>query len=801
MKFRIFFALFLAATSSAFCQSKTYFTGYKNFSFDGQDLKVNTETGQIRISAYDQNVLRVTYLDALNEFSDSSYVLVSKPQSGIAKVSETPESIILKTDSLELTLSKNNLQLLFNQAGKTLTRNLNYYCNSENIHGLAFQLDDKESLSGTGSRAIPVNRRGYLLENYHQPHYGYSYGEQNLNVSVPLIISSKGYAIYFENQGAGLFDLGKSKSDELSYSTQSGNVSYFVIAGNNDQILNSYTSLSGKQPLPPRWALGFIQSRFGYKSAAETIETARKTIAAGYPLDAVVLDLFWYGDVKTMGNHDWRRDSFPQPEKMLAELNSMGLKTIPITQTYVTKLSDNFNEVSSKSLLAKDADGKDYIIGNFWAGASGLIDIFKPKSQQYLWNFYRQRINEGVAGWWCDLGEPEKHPDSIRHINGTARSVHSVYPLIWSKTIFDGYKKDFPQQRVFNLARSGGAGMQRYSTFPWSGDVSRSWGGYKAQIPIMLGMSMSGIAYMHSDAGGFALGEKDAELYIRWMQFAAFTPIFRAHADPAVAAPEPVFWDAETQKVIKSYVKLRYRYLPYNYSLSYKNTVSGRPMAMPVNYFDTSNSDLASVNDAYLWGEDLLITPIIEKGKTERKVIFPSGDWVHMTSNQIYKDSAIIKADLEDIPVFAKSGSFIPMGTDIKNTEKYAGDTLMVKYFLNREKSARFVLYDDNGKDPKAIEKAEYELLSFTGNSQNKAQHTLVIASSKPGKLRNIYIEIPNFTKPERLSSNGSRIKYKKPGKMYRTGNTAWFNSATSTLTIHIQNRGIKQEIVLKENN
>ena len=797
MKFRSFFAFFLLSVSIVFAQTNTYFKGYKNFSFDGQNLKVNTETGQIRMTAYDQNVIRVTFLDAANEFSDSSYVLVSKPGAGLAKVTETSQSVILKTDSLELTLSKSNLELTFTKSGKPLTKNLNYYCNPKNIHGLAFQLDEHEALSGTGSRAIPINRRGFLLENYHQPHYGYGYGEQNLNVSVPLIVSSKGYAIYFENAGAGLFDLGKSKKDELGYSTQSGNVSYFVIAGNNDQILNSYTALSGKQPLPPRWALGFIQSRFGYKSAAETIETARKTIAAGYPLDAVVLDLFWYGDVKTMGNHDWRRDSFPQPEKMLAELKSMGVKTIPITQTYVTKLSNNFEEATRKGLFAKDATGKDYIIGDFWAGATGLIDIFKPESQQYLWNFYRQRINEGVAGWWCDLGEPEKHPDSIRHVNGIARSVHSVYPLTWAKTIFEGYRKDFPEQRVFNLARSGGAGMQRYATFPWSGDVSRSWNGLKAQIPIMLGMSISGIGYMHSDAGGFAQGVKDPELYTRWMQFAAFTPIFRAHADPGPAAPEPVFWDAETQKIVKEYVKLRYRFLPYNYSLSYKNTNTGRPLALPVNYFEPSNSRLGTVNDQYLWGEDLLIAPVIEQGKTERKVIFPSGDWVNIKTNEVYKDSANVKAALSDVPVFAKSGSFIPMGTDIQNTEKYRGDTLMVKYFLNRDKSARFVLYDDNGQDPKAIEKAEFELLTFTGNSQ-KDQHILSVASSKPGKLRNIYFEIPNLKKPERLSFDGSKIKMKSRKKMLRKANLAWFDERSGTLNIHVQNAGNGQEIIIE---
>ncbi len=798
MKFRIFFALLILSASSLSAQTKTYFKGYKSFSRDNKSIKVITETGQILISAYEPSVLRITYLDAANEFSDSSAVLVSHPQFTEFKISETPQFISLKTDSLELVISKADLEITFNKKGKELSKNLNYYCNSENIHGLSFQLDKSEALSGTGSRAIPVNRRGYLLENYHQPHYGYSYGEQNLNVSVPLIVSSKGYAIYFENAGAGFFDLGKSNPNQLDYSTQSGNVSYFIIAGNNDQILNLYTKLTGKQPLPPRWALGFIQSRFGYKSSEETIETAKKTIAAGYPLDAVVLDLFWYGNVKTMGNHDWQRDSFPQPEKMLAELKGMGVKTIPITQTYVTKLSDNFKIATENGLFAKDAWGKDYIIGDFWAGASGLIDIFKPESQQYLWNFYQKRINEGVAGWWCDLGEPEKHPDSIRHVNGIARSVHSVYPLIWAKTIFDGYQKDFPEQRVFNLARSGGAGMQRYSTFPWSGDVSRSWNGFKAQVPIMLGMSMSGIGYMHSDAGGFAQGEKDAELYIRWMQFASFTPIYRAHADPAVAAPEPIYWDAETQKIVKEFVKLRYRFLPYNYSLSYLNTTTGRPLAMPVNYFEPENSRLENINDEYLWGQNLLVAPVIQKGISERKVVFPSGDWVDLSNNLIYKDSATVKLSLSVLPVFAKSGSFIPQGKNIQNTEKYNSDTLTVKYFLSESRNAEFDLYEDDGKDPKALENGNYELLSFKGSFDQNV-YTISVSSSKPGKVRDIYFEIPNIQKPERIKLGNKKVKLKSQERMSANVNLASYNKTNNTLKIHIRNSGENQVIRIEK--
>lgn len=726
----------LVGLSSAFAQSKG-----DSYSFKNQCLTLHATQGNVQVQAYTPTVLRVCY--APLSTVDSSVVVVARPVQTRVKLKDLGAYLRFSTDSLTLLIDKQSLKIQYFLRKDTQA----LVQSNAQKNTLQFSLDPQEALYGTGSRAINLNRRGYQLENFHQPHYGYSWGEQNLNVSIPVVISSKGYGIYFDAPAAGNFDLGKSKADVWSYTSEREYSSYFIMSGNNDQLVDSYTYLTGKQPLPPRWALGFIQSRFGYKSAAETIETTQKTIDAGYPIDATVLDLYWYGDVKTMGNHQWRRDSFPEPEKMLQTLHKMGVKTIPITQTFVTKLSDNFSKATSANLFTKNAQGEDFMIDDFWAGSAGLLDIFKPQTQHYLWDFYRQRIREGVAGWWCDLGEPEKHPAEMLHSIGKARDVHSIYPLAWAKTIFEGYQKDFPQQRVFNLARSGGAGMQRYATFPWSGDVFRSWSGYKAQIPIMLGMSMSGIGYMHADAGGFAQGEKDAELYIRWMQFAAFTPIYRAHADPAVAAPEPVFWDEATQAIVKQYVKLRYQLLPYTYSLAYQNTQTGRPLALPLNYFEPTNEQLANVNDAYLWGENMLVAPVLEKGKTNRMVHFPKGTWVNWWTGRAYADSALVEAAIDRLPIFVKKGSFIPLsGVPLQNTEAYTGQELSIRYVAHESQTATFQLYEDDGKNPKALADGAYELLLFKGIPTKKG-HYLVLSGGKVGTRRTLRIE--------RISSEG----------------------------------------------
>jgi alpha-glucosidase (family GH31 glycosyl hydrolase) len=796
MKFRFLFVLFLGTVHLLLAQTPS---AYQSFTTVKDTLIVQTSSYKILFQPYAPKTIRVTYLPNGQYTLNHSEVLVGKPMPIRTAIADKQAYIQFATDSLLVRIDKQSLHIQFidPKKGTPIGTNQSYLASADKGGNLKFALDDQEALYGAGSRAIPQNRRGYLLENYHQPHYGYGYGEQNLNVSIPLIVSSKGYAIYFENPSSGTFDLGKTQKDQLVYTAENGQLSYFFIQGTNDQILNAYTKLTGKQPLPPRWAMGFIQSRFGYKSAEETLETVKKTKAAGYPIDATVLDLFWYGEIKTIGNHDWRRDSFPEPEKMIRELKQLGVKTIPITQTFVTKLSDNFDKVTQAGLFTKNADGKDYIIEDFWAGPAGLLDIFKPQTQHYLWNFYRKRIDDGVAGWWCDLGEPEKHPDGMIHTKGMARDVHSIYPLTWSKTIYEGYRKDFPTQRVFNLARSGGAGMQRYATFPWSGDVLRSWNGFKAQIPVMLGMSMSGIGYMHSDAGGFGQGEKDAELYIRWMQFAAFTPIYRAHADPAVAAPEPVFWDKSTQDLVKPFVKLRYRFLPYNYSLAYQNAKTGRPLALPLNYFDAANPKLISVDDAYLWGSDLLVAPILEKGKTDRKVLFPKGKWIGWWDGKTYSDSALIKADLSSLPLFARSGSIIPLTTDLENTEKYTGDTLIVRYFPDVKKQASFTLYEDDGNDPDAISKENYQQLELSGTPAKQGQ-LLEISSSKPGKAREVYFEVSQ-AKPARkvLESGKMLIAANSAEQMAKQAGSYWYDSERKILHIHYRFAGNQAKLTV----
>ena len=233
----------------------------------------------------------------------------------------------------------------------------------------------------------------------------------------------------------------------------------------------------------------------------------------------------------------------------------------------------------------------------------------------------------GVGGWWGDLGEPEAHPSGLIHATGTADELHNVYGHNWARLIFEGYRKDFPNQRPFILMRAGYSGSQRFGMIPWSGDVNRSWGGLQSQTEIALGMGMQGLGYMHSDLGGFAGANDDPELYTRWLQYGVFQPVFRPHAQQEVAS-EPIFKDDKTKALAKQSIELRYRMLPYNYTLAFENHLQGTPLMRPLLFEEPTNEALLSESKTYLWGNDFLVSPVVNPGIATQTVYFPkSSDW------------------------------------------------------------------------------------------------------------------------------------------------------------------------------
>lgn len=739
-----------------------------------QDLQgkiiISVSDGRYEIIPYNDKIVHTTFYPKDKEIKNFSFAVDMEPEEVSYYIDNKENIIDISINKLKVIINKTPFQISYYYKDKLLIAENKGYVTTDTSQILDFSISKDEILYGGGARVLGMNRRGNRLKLYNQAHYGYGTHSELMNYSLPVFLSSKQYAVLFDNASAGFIDLDSKKNNSLNYETATGTMNYFVIAGTDwYDLVTQYTNLTGYQPLPPRWAFGCFSSRFGYHSQAETEATVDKFFEKGIPLEAIILDIYWFGkDIKgTLGNLEWYRDSFPEPEKMITKFKEKGVKTILITEPFVLTTSDRWDEAVKEKVLATDSTGQAYKF-DFYFGNGGLIDVFDEKARDWYWNIYKKFTNQGVEGWWGDLGEPEMHPADIQHKAGTGDEIHNAYGHEWAGIIYEGYKKDFPEKRPFILMRAGYAGSQRYGMIPWTGDVSRSWDGLIPQPEISLQMGMQGIAYMHSDLGGFAGDQKiEPELYTRWLQYGVFQPIYRPHAQEAIS-PEPAFQVGKTLELAKKSIDLRYRLMPYIYNMAFENSRSGKPLMIPLFFNETANQMLLTYDKAYMWGDAFLVSPVKAKGKQKQTVYLPKGtNWTEYSTGKVYEGGKelTVPLTLENIPVFVKGGSFIPMTLKAVNESNYSLDKFELHYFVDPQvKKSAYQLFNDDGKTAGAFATGNYEMFNFTANN---AEESLTINFEKTTSAEQyqsieneIVLIIHNLKKaPKRIIMGGKELK------------------------------------------
>ena len=374
----------------------------------------------------------------------------------------------------------------------------------------------------------------------------------------------------------------------------------------------------------------------------------------------------------------------------------------------------------------------------------------------------------------------------------TGDEVHNVYGHQWAEMLYQRLRKFQPDTRPFILMRSGFIGSQRYGMVPWTGDVSRSWGGFKPQVELALQMSLLGLSYTHSDLGGFAGdGPIDKELYIRWLQYGVFQPVFRPHAQEN-AKPEPVFHDTETKNILREYVKLRYRLMPYIYSLSIENSLTGMPIMRPMFFEDESNVDLMDEKDSYFYGDSLLVAPVTEQGARSVNINLPSGTWFNFWNNKRYQGSqkVTIDAPLTQTPVMVRAGAFLPMVDAIQSTQDYDTKNLTLHYYADPSVTSAFsTMYNDDGKDPNSLANSDYETLTFNAEQQgNNLSLNLQQAGDFSGMpaSRKLSVVIHHYgDNSAKIKVNNKAIKL-VPNQQQFTDHSiaAWYDSSANQLQI-----------------
>ena len=459
------FLLILFCTTITFAQNAN--RKFINFKPNKTGIDINVSDGKYIIKSYSSNIVETTFLLTNETYNSGSHAVELAPNINIFKVKESKNTVSLASNSIIVTIQKSPFQISYFNKGNLLFSEKDGYKKQDSTHTINFNLDKTEVLYGGGARALGMNRRGNRLPLYNRAQYGYETRAEQMNFCIPLVLSSKKYAIHFDNPAIGYLDLDSKKDNTLTYETIAGRKTYQVIVGETwEDLIDNYTMLTGKQPLPARWTLGNFSSRFGYHTQDEVEKTIRKFQEEKIPVDAIILDLYWFGkSIKgTMGNLDWDKDNFPNPTKMIADLNAKNVKTVLITEPFVLSTSSKWQDAVDKKVLAVDKSGNP-ARWDFYFGNTGIVDIWKPEGKTWFWNIYKGLINQGVGGLWGDLGEPEVFPSKVFTAGGKADEVHNIYGHNWAKLIQDGYKKDFAAVRPFILMRAGYSGVSALARF------------------------------------------------------------------------------------------------------------------------------------------------------------------------------------------------------------------------------------------------------------------------------------------------------------------------------------------------
>jgi len=773
------------------------FGNYVDHSFDETTLTVQTDIGELRITPLDESALEIHYAEnGLTQLP--SFALRGIPPEVAAEIEETENSIVLRISGLTAIVNKSPVRIDYWRNGNALMSEDEGYFRDATMLGFRFRLDAGEKILGGGERVLGMDRRGQRMPLYNKAAYEYTTHTDQMYYSLSAVLSSDRYMIVFDNSASGWLDIGKSDPDVLTFEAVGGRTAYLVFAGDTyPDVIRNFTDVTGTQPLPPRWAFGNFASRFGYHSEAETRDVVRRFRDADMPLDAVILDLYWYGpDIKGhVGNLDWYQPAWPTPENMIADFAEDGVKTIAVTQPFVLSTSNRWQEAVDNKVLAKNADGEPYRF-DFYFGNTGLIDVFDVNARQWFWQAYDRLFEQGIAATWGDLGEPEVHPDDIQHwlsdynIQARGDEVHNAFGHIWAKMVYENQVANFPEMRPLLLMRSGFVGSQRYALVPWTGDVSRSWGGLKPQVELSLQMGLFGLAYTHSDLGGFAEGsEFDKELYIRWLQYGTFQPVYRPHGQEHIPS-EPVFHDRETQDIVRDYIDLRYRLLPYNYTLAWENSTTGMPLMRPLFFEDEADTTLIDNDDAYFWGDAFLVAPVTDPGADSIAIDLPAGAWFDFWDGTRYEGSqtANVPVTLESIPVLVRAGSFVPMADLVQTTRDYSSEHLTLHYFADESVAhSTGTMYEDDGASRLSLEYGQFELLRF--DAQRDGDSLIVELRREGGsydgmpETRDLEIVVHNWsTDVEELRFGDRTIALSS--RQQESGPGAWYDRANSQLVI-----------------
>jgi len=613
----------------------------------------------------------------------------------------------------------------------------------QNVYGLGEQFST-EGLDWVGRVRRPGNEFGNAMTSF-------SLGATG-NAQFPIMYAvgeRENYALFLDSVYAQQWDF---RAAPWQVSVAGHAVRGYLLAGPNLPDLRAdFMRLVGHPPLPPRKMFGLWVSEYGYDNWAELQDKLTSLRANAFPLDGFVLDLQWFGGIAEdesthMGYLNWDTSAFRDPPSKIAELRAQGVGLMLIEESYVGKRTPSYAPLQAQGLLVKKKEGGDPVTLFGWWGFGGMLDWTNPAAGAYWHDEKRQPLIEmGILGHWTDLGEPEMFqktgwyygfPQENLH---SQADVHNIYNFRWSESIAEGYARHGNSQRPFILSRSGTAGIQRFGTAMWSGDIGADWVSLAAQMDVQAHLSFSGVDYFGADIGGFHRGELRGEaldaLYTAWFAAASLLDVpVRAHTENLCNCKETAPDRVGDLASNRANIRLRYQLIPYLYSLAYRAWLFGEPLSPPLVFYYQNDANTRQIGDEKLLGRALLLAPVTAPNAVSRRLYLPAGTWINYYTNetiisqgQWLEEAPAVYDGLFRPLLFAHAGAILPQIAVDEQTLDALGlradgsrrDELIVRVYPDTLPSA-FTLYEDDGQSV-AYQSGDYRATElaqvWTGNS------------------------------------------------------------------------------------
>lgn len=634
-------------------------------------LWVEFEHARLELVFLTQNLIRISWEPGKPPIPYTLAKTNWKPQ--ITENNHTNSSYSLSCGKIGINID-NSGGILFQDLDGNVFRRDNPPIREGEAWRLSTILTPEEHIYGLGERASSFNLRpGAYCSWNTDPSGSYSTGTDPLYIGTPIYLGlsdSGSYMVFFENSYRPTFNIG----DTFEASFSGGMLRYYVIFGSLQTIFPQLAELLGQPAMPPRWALGYHQSRWGYRSESDIREVVKGFEKHNLPLSVIHLDIDYMDKFRIFTINSSR---FPGMRQLTKDLDEKGIKLVASLNPAV-KIDQKYNVYKdglSKDVFCKLPNG-NVLRGDSWPGWSVFPDFSNPTVRNWWQEQYQLLIHEGISGIWHDMNEPvsfaawgdNTFPSTTSHFMegqvGNHLEAHNLYGLLMNKAGYEALRKNTPNKRPWILSRSGWAGLQRYA-WNWTGDVETSWQALHQTIPTILGLGLSGHAFSGVDIGGFS-GSPDADLYLRWFQMATFLPFFRTHSSVGTKPREPWLFGETITSIIRKFLKLRYKLIPYLYSLAWETSQTGFPPIRPLFWENPLDHDLWDIEDEFLLGDSLLIAPITHENAHNRRITLPPGLWYSYWDDRQYigPTQFDFPISLETIPIFVKGGALIPMDED-----------------------------------------------------------------------------------------------------------------------------------------